>query len=163
MELIIRLELRERNRIYTPQEKYITCDAQFPGTALHHPFPPWRRHFPLFRSFTISSTPTWCPPSSRPPNRREPREEEQKTVSRRNAQGAENGQKPPPPDHPFWLAACLRVLMIVQVHHSEISRDSVDEAWPQTGARPQPKDHHAHRSRSDQSESLLVCAGLARG
>jgi hypothetical protein len=25
-----------------------------------------------------------------------------------------------PPNHHFWLVACLRVLMMVQVHHSEI-------------------------------------------
>jgi hypothetical protein len=45
-------------------------------------------------------------PSSHPQNRGEPREEEQKTASRRDAQGAENGQKPPPPEPPF-LVGCL--------------------------------------------------------
>ena len=67
-ELIIRLKLREKNLIYTPQEKYIRCDAQFPGTPspisiLEAPFPTLRVRFCLpFRSFAISSTPTWCPP-----------------------------------------------------------------------------------------------------
>ncbi len=103
MELIIRLELRERNRIYTPQEKYITCGAQLPGTPspisiLEAPFPTLQVIYHQLHPNVV--------PSSRPQNRGEPREEEQKTVSRRDAQGAENGQKPPPPEPPF-LVGCL--------------------------------------------------------
>ena len=140
MELIIRLKLRERNLIYTPQEKYIRCGAQFPGTPspisiLEAPFPTLRVRFCLpFRSFAISSTPTWCPPHV-PKTEGKPGKKSRKQSQEGMLGGAQNGQKPPPPNHPFWLAACLRVLMMVQVHHSEILCKRMSWMVAQTMAR----------------------------
>src|SRR5256712_993763 len=110
MELIIRLELREEPNLHPSGEVYqVWCAISrhsithfHPGGAIPHSS---GQILPTLQVIYHQLHPNVVP-SSRPQNRGEPREEEQKTVSRRDAQGAENGQKPPPPEPPF-LVGCL--------------------------------------------------------
>jgi hypothetical protein len=77
------------------------------------------RFFLPFRSFTISSTPTWCPPHV-PKTEGNPEKKSRKQSQEGMLRELKTAKNHLPPNHPFWLAACLRVLMMVQMHHSEI-------------------------------------------
>src|SRR5438270_3417897 len=102
--------------------------------ALHPQFPSWRRDCPPFRSFTISSTPTWCPPhvskTGGKPVKKSRKQSQEGMV--REQKTAKNHL---PPNHPFWLAACLRAMMMVQVHHTEILCKRMSWMVTQTMAR----------------------------
>src|SRR5947209_7329616 len=132
MELIIRLKLREKNRMYSSQEKYSRCDAQFPGTP--SPISILEARLPTLQVIYHQLHPNMVP-SSRLQNRGKPVKKSRKQSQEGMVREQKTAKNHLPPNHPFWLAACLRAMMMVQVHHTEILCKRMSWMVAQTMAR----------------------------